>query len=353
MALARVTNWNSGDTLTAAALNGEFDNILNNAVSLLSPWTANMDANNKQLQNHVLEKLSAAATAATEGRLYYRTDTDVLEYDTSTAIRSVPNFAHSGGRLTLSGSSLLLAPVFHNLLPINGRLEVIPDAGASLAIGAAAASTAYNIYAYMSGSTMTLEFSATATAVQAGTGVTIKSGDATRTFVGSVTTSPTPTWTRPVSFFNPTGPTDVLKTADETVNASDTLQDDDVLRFPVAVSEKVSWRAVLFCDSGTTPDIKFAFTWPAAATIARWVSSGSVRVDATGVVVTASQVSVSGTAQDYAGFGAGTISVYVLEGYIENGANAGSVVLQWAQNTSNASDTKVRAGSRLEVTRHP
>jgi hypothetical protein len=202
MALSRVTTWSSGDTLTAAALNGEFNSILNNAVALLSPWTANMDANGKQLQNHVLETFAAAQTAATAGRLYYRSDTKIAEYDTGAAIRSVPNFVDSGGQLTLSGASLLFSPYTHNLIAINGRLEVIPDAGVSLAIGAAAASTAYNIYAYMSGSTMTLEFSATATALQAGTGVTIKSGDATRSFVGTDTTTGAPAWSTPSSFFH-------------------------------------------------------------------------------------------------------------------------------------------------------
>lgn len=44
MAISRVTTWSAGQVLTAAALNAEFDNILNNALSLVSPWTANMAA---------------------------------------------------------------------------------------------------------------------------------------------------------------------------------------------------------------------------------------------------------------------------------------------------------------------
>jgi len=237
VALARVTTWNSGDTLTAAALNGEFNNILNNAIALVSPWTAAMDANNKQLQNHVLEKLAAAQTAATEARVYYRTDNDLVEYDTGSAIRSVPNFVESGGRLTLSGSNLLFAPYKHNLIPINGRLEVIPDAGVTLGIGAAAGSTAYNIYAYMSGSTMTLEFSTTATAVQAGTGVTIKSGDATRTFVGTDTTTSGPAWSTPVSFFNAASADPLtLTTAASSPPAANTLYKDNIPKVWATVS---------------------------------------------------------------------------------------------------------------------
>ena len=44
MALTRVTTWSAGQVLTAAALNAEFDNILNNALTLISPLTANLAA---------------------------------------------------------------------------------------------------------------------------------------------------------------------------------------------------------------------------------------------------------------------------------------------------------------------
>ena len=39
MALARVKVWNPGDVLTAADLNAEFNNLLNNPISLISPTT--------------------------------------------------------------------------------------------------------------------------------------------------------------------------------------------------------------------------------------------------------------------------------------------------------------------------
>lgn len=44
MAISRVKNWVSAEVLYASDLNSEFNNILNNALSLVSPWTANMDA---------------------------------------------------------------------------------------------------------------------------------------------------------------------------------------------------------------------------------------------------------------------------------------------------------------------
>ena len=89
-------------------------------------------------------------------------------------------------RMTLSGSNLLLAPCNGNQLVINSVVCSIPDAGITLA--PPATTTLYYIYAYMSGATMTLEASTTTHAKQAGTGVEIKSGDATRTLVGMAMT---------------------------------------------------------------------------------------------------------------------------------------------------------------------
>ena len=43
MALSRVKTWASGEVLTASDLNGEFNNILNNGTSLVSPFTAAVD----------------------------------------------------------------------------------------------------------------------------------------------------------------------------------------------------------------------------------------------------------------------------------------------------------------------
>ncbi len=113
------------------------------------------------------------------------------------------------GRLTLSGATLLLSPYKGNGLVINSRLEQIPDAGVTLAVGAAAASTLYYIYAYMSAGVMTLEFSTTTHATQAGTGVEIKSGDATRSLVGMARTTAGTAWADTdaqrfvLSWFNP------------------------------------------------------------------------------------------------------------------------------------------------------
>jgi hypothetical protein len=49
MALARVHTWIAGEVLTAAALNAEVDNIINNGFSLIQPWVGNFDLDGNTL----------------------------------------------------------------------------------------------------------------------------------------------------------------------------------------------------------------------------------------------------------------------------------------------------------------
>lgn len=123
----------------------------------------------------------------THGRFFGRTTTG----DGPPQVAIVP-FGQC--QLTKSGVSLLLSPYDGNLLTINSAAEAIPDAGITLSTAGVAASTLNYIYAYMSSGTMTLEPSATAYATQAGTGIKIKSGDATRTLVGLARTDASTAW---------------------------------------------------------------------------------------------------------------------------------------------------------------
>jgi len=49
MALSRIKTWAAGEILTAADLNAEYNNILNNALSLFSPLTGNLDADGNEI----------------------------------------------------------------------------------------------------------------------------------------------------------------------------------------------------------------------------------------------------------------------------------------------------------------
>lgn len=49
MAISRVKTWSVGENLAAADLNGEFDNIVDNATAMVSPVTASFDLNGNTL----------------------------------------------------------------------------------------------------------------------------------------------------------------------------------------------------------------------------------------------------------------------------------------------------------------
>jgi len=70
MALSRVKTWGSGEVLTDTDLNGEFNNILNNPVALISPLTGNVDVDGQDLQDaDEVEFRDAASNASAAGRL--------------------------------------------------------------------------------------------------------------------------------------------------------------------------------------------------------------------------------------------------------------------------------------------
>lgn len=52
MALARVKTWVSGEVLLASDLNSEFNNVLNNALTLISPLTASLNAGGFKITNY-------------------------------------------------------------------------------------------------------------------------------------------------------------------------------------------------------------------------------------------------------------------------------------------------------------
>lgn len=137
----------------------------------------------------------------------------------------------------------------------------------------------------------------------------------------------------------------VRKTADETVNNSSVLQNDDHLLYALAASEEIMFECDIWYSSGATPDMKATWTVPAGAAI-MWSTTG---FDTGGSSHNDSfLVQASGTTLDYSG--STTPQRHArMKGQVINGANAGNLQLQWAQNTANASDTKVLKNSILRV----
>jgi hypothetical protein len=86
--------------------------------------------------------------------------------------------------LRKSGANIILTREGGRILFINGKFETVPAAGVTLAPTSLLATTLYYIYAFMNAGVMTLEASTTAPAADATYGHQIKTGDATRTWVG-------------------------------------------------------------------------------------------------------------------------------------------------------------------------
>lgn len=99
MALGRVKVWAVLEDLNAADLNAEYNNILNNALSLISPLTGILDAGSFQITNHLLERVSSNPSAATESRIFYNTTRDFVGVDDSAAIRQLMDAHHTAGYL--------------------------------------------------------------------------------------------------------------------------------------------------------------------------------------------------------------------------------------------------------------
>lgn len=60
-----------------------FNNIIDNALALVSPLTGNLDVNNNQLNNIRIENRTTDPTANTNaGRIWFRTDSNRIRLDT-------------------------------------------------------------------------------------------------------------------------------------------------------------------------------------------------------------------------------------------------------------------------------
>lgn len=133
----------------------------------------------------------------------------------------------------------------------------------------------------------------------------------------------------------------IVKETTESVINSTTLQDDDELLFAVAANEVWQFEGVLIVDASSAPDIKLTFTGPSGAVgsygcISQDTSNNTV----VGAATLGSSTGIATAAQN---------KMIRYWGAIHNGANAGNLTLQWAQNTLDAgAQVYVRAGSYIK-----
>ena len=135
----------------------------------------------------------------------------------------------------------------------------------------------------------------------------------------------------------------VRKTADESVSSSTTLQNDDELYAALAANEVVVFRLTLAFNASASGDIKMGFTIPSGASM-WWNNSNSIYVAASGSIFDNNNLDETGTRSIN---GEGADRTVTLVGYVANSSTPGNLQLQWAQDSSDPSLTKVLIGSHL------
>lgn len=132
-----------------------------------------------------------------------------------------------------------------------------------------------------------------------------------------------------------------------TVNNTATLADITDLAFEIQELEEVHFSLSLRTESGTTPDFKLGFSVPAGCAM-RWSPVSGGRFNASGTFASPGDLNATQTC-DFQGTAA---AAWVhVEGYIINSTTAGTITPQFAQQTADASDTKVHTFSTIRIWR--
>ena len=140
----------------------------------------------------------------------------------------------------------------------------------------------------------------------------------------------------------------VRKTSDQSVTSSTVLVSDTALTMAVGVSEIWKFTFHVRYEANTTADIKIAYSLPASSQIDAAASGAMANVsslfaDQVWPAITTTDASPIG----FSGGGVAAPRTLLIDGTYIGGGTAGSVTLRWAQNTSDATATKVLTNSSL------
>ncbi len=133
------------------------------------------------------------------------------------------------------------------------------------------------------------------------------------------------------------------KTANEAVNASTTLQNDDHLSFPIAANETWLVECVLHATFSAAGGLKVALNGPAGATIRT-----SAVINSDGIVPAhGSNATLAG--EIVLSPALATAGLVQIKAIITSSSTPGTVNLQFAQNASDGTDTVLLANSYLKA----
>lgn len=143
------------------------------------------------------------------------------------------------------------------------------------------------------------------------------------------------------------------KTVDESIISTTTYQDDDHLFVDVEASGVYVYYVSGAYQSGTTPDFKQRFLAPSGTfggTYFDYFTAAGVKIRS--VYSVPADAAVTGLQGNGGAFGGITSDTpFEFGGIFTCGTTGGVLQWQWAQDVSNASNTIVRAGSRLTAVR--
>ncbi|WP_157251131.1 hypothetical protein [Nonomuraea typhae] len=142
----------------------------------------------------------------------------------------------------------------------------------------------------------------------------------------------------------------VDKTAHETVTSSETIQNDNHLKFTAAASTNYWIKALIIVDGADTGGgIEFGWYGPSGATF-DWCSD-ALGDDADGFGPVSRTRQQIGNLPAMATNGVATNLIIPAVGVLKVSTTAGVFGFRWAQDTSNATATRVNTGSGMIVTK--
>lgn len=144
----------------------------------------------------------------------------------------------------------------------------------------------------------------------------------------------------------------IRKTADTSRSATTTFADDPHLTFAVEANGVYVMDGWVKYFADPTPDIKIQFTTP-SGTLGEWAwimpGSGTLTTGTAGYSIRTETNDVSGSRT---GYGTSDSTMFTpMSALWRVGSAAGSITMQWAQNTSNATATVIYTDSWLRFQR--
>jgi len=132
--------------------------------------------------------------------------------------------------------------------------------------------------------------------------------------------------------------------ADQSVTSSTTLVTVPKLTVPIGINERIILRYTIHFSAGATGDLKVFVNAPDSPTLFR---QAAISIDPSGALAGGSILTAENNAASVVSASAGN-GLLLLNVLVANGANAGEVTFEFAQNSSDATATIIRAGSFLE-----